>query len=440
MSMLPFRNRDAAAAELADALHRYRGTHPLVLAIPRGGVPLGRVLADALEGDLDVVLVRKLGAPDNPELAIGAVDEHGHVTLDADARWTGADDAYIAEETARQRAVIAARRQAYAADHAPTPVRGRTVIVVDDGLATGATMRAALHAVREQHPACLVCAVPVAASDSLAAVMPLADDVVCLATPEPFHAVGLYYRDFAPVEDDEVMRLLGARVERAQGSARHVVIPVARGTVEGDLTLPRAPRGLVVFVHGSGSSRTSPRNRAVADALNARGIATLLFDLLTPGEDLAPEARFDIALLAERLATVLEWVADQPALAALPLGLFGASTGAAAAIRVAAHAGTGIAAVVSRGGRPDLAGEDALVALGVPTLLIVGGADQEVLALHRDAIALMGDVASLEVIPRATHLFPEPGALEAVAEDAGDWFLRHFAAYRHAAKPRHRRG
>ena len=439
MTMLPFRDREAAAAALADALHHYRGTHPLVLAIPRGGVPLGRVVADALGGELDVVLVRKLGAPHNPELAIGAVDALGHVVLDPDARLTGADDAYIADETARQRAVIAARRRAYAADHAPIAVPGRTVIVVDDGLATGATMRAALLAVRAQHPAQLVCAVPVAARDSLEAVTRLADDVVCLATPEPFHAVGLYYRDFPSVEDDEVMRVLGAPGKRARAVARHVVIPVERGEVEGDLTVPPSPRGLVVFVHGSGSSRGSPRNRAVADALNARGIATLLFDLLTPGEDADPEARFDIALLTQRLGTVLEWVGEQPALATLALGLFGASTGAAAAIRVAAHTGTGIAAVVSRGGRPDLAGEDALAALGVPTLLLVGGADQEVLALHREAIALMGDAATLEVIPRATHLFPEPGALEAVASEAGEWFLRHFEARRHAAKPRHRR-
>ena len=443
MPMLPFRDRVAAAPPLAAALAHYRGTHPLVLAIPRGGVPLGRIVADALDGELDVVLVRKLGAPRDPELAIGAIDEQGRVLLDPDARWTGADEAYIARESARQRAVIAARREAYAAGHAPVPIAGRTVIVVDDGLATGATMRAALQAVRAQRPARLVCAVPVAARDSLDAITPLVDEVVCLATPQPFHAVGLYYRDFPAVEDDEVMRLLdtSSSVHRAQTPAhRHrVAVPVEQGAVEGDLVVPDAAAGLVVFVHGSGSSRASPRNRAVAEALQARGMATLLFDLLTPDEDADPEARFDIDLLSRRLATVLAWVREERGVAALPLGLFGASTGAAAAIRVAAHAGTGIAAVVSRGGRPDLAGEAALASLRVPTLLLVGGADREVLALHREAMAMAGEAAELVVIPRATHLFPEPGALDAVATEAGDWFLRHFEASRLAAQRRSRR-
>jgi predicted phosphoribosyltransferase len=186
----------------------YGDSRPVVLAIPRGGVPIGRVIADALDGDLDVILVRKLGSPGNPEIAIGAVDERGLTMLNAYARWAGVDEAYIDAEAKRQRALIRIRRVRYGSlDRAPE-LEGRTVIVVDDGLATGSTMLAALKAARAQSPARLVCAVPVAARDSLAQVARFADDVVCLATPSPFKAVGRYYLRFGAVIDSQVVGLL----------------------------------------------------------------------------------------------------------------------------------------------------------------------------------------------------------------------------------------
>ncbi|TWI12478.1 phosphoribosyltransferase [Aerolutibacter ruishenii] len=209
MAMLPFRDREDAGHRLAQALAAHAPSRPLVLAIPRGAVPMGRIIADALGGDLDVVLVRKLGAPYNPELAIGAVDEAGQVTpahegiLMADV-----DQAYLDREVARQQAVIRARRQSYCGGVPPMPLAGRTVIVVDDGLATGATMAAALQAARRGGPAHLVCAIPVAARDSLAAITPLADEVVCLARPHPFHAVGAFYDRFESVSDGEVVAAL----------------------------------------------------------------------------------------------------------------------------------------------------------------------------------------------------------------------------------------
>lgn len=190
--------------------------------------------------------------------------------------------------------------------------------------------------------------------------------------------------------------------------------------------MPRDARALVVFVHGSGSSRLSPRNRAVAAALNDRGIATLLFDLLTPAEEADRANVFDIPLLATRLAGAVAWLDGQPLVARLPLGLFGASTGAAAALVAAANLPDRIGAVVSRGGRPDLAG-DALRRVQAPTLLIVGGADAGVIELNEQAMTRLAGPKTLTIVPNASHLFPEPGALESVIDHAARWFERYLA-------------
>ena len=203
-----FADRTDAARQLAAALSTYRGSNPLVLAIPRGGVPIGRIVADALGGELDVVLVRKLGAPFNRELAIGAVDERGAIHLEPHARRARADAAFVEEEASRELGLIRERRHRYRPGRAPIDPAGRTVIVVDDGLATGATMRAALSALRAMHPTRLVCAVPVAAPESLEAVEDLCDEVVCLLAPSDFYAVGQFYDDFLPVRDDDVVALL----------------------------------------------------------------------------------------------------------------------------------------------------------------------------------------------------------------------------------------
>ncbi len=203
-----------------------------------------------------------------------------------------------------------------------------------------------------------------------------------------------------------------------------VLIPAAGIHMEGTLTAPDQARGVVIFAHGSGSSRHSPRNVAVADALASDGrLATLLFDLLTPAEDAEYANRFDIALLADRLGAATDWAAANPRLRRLGIGYFGASTGAAAAL-LAASKRDDIGAVVSRGGRPDLAGS-ALAAVRAPTLLIVGGADTQVLALNREATAAMIAPVEIAIVPGATHLFEEPGALSLVARLAKDWFEQH---------------
>ena len=205
---------------------------------------------------------------------------------------------------------------------------------------------------------------------------------------------------------------------------RDVTVRADSVSLPGTLDLPEQARAVVLFAHGSGSSRHSPRNRHVADRLRETGLGTLLMDLLTPEEDRDPQARFDITLLAERLTGATHWLGGEEATERLPIGHFGASTGAAAALVAAAELPGEVRAVVSRGGRPDLAG-DALARVKAPTLLIVGSLDREVLGMNRQALDRLGGKGSLEVVEGATHLFEEPGALDQVADLAGDWFLQH---------------
>lgn len=205
-----------------------------------------------------------------------------------------------------------------------------------------------------------------------------------------------------------------------------IVVSVGQVSVTGHLTVPQHPMCVVVFAHGSGSSRHSPRNRYVARVLNEAGFATVLLDLLTPDEERDRHNVFDIPLLASRLVNITGWLATQPDTAALPVGYFGASTGAGAALAAAAHPGVKVAAVVSRGGRPDLAG-DLLRHVQSPTLLIVGGRDETVLNLNRQARAVIPVECKIAVVPGATHLFEEAGTLEQVAMLARGWFAGHLS-------------
>jgi len=431
----PFRDRREAGRALAAALEALGEADPVLLALPRGGVPVAAEMAELSGAQLDALLVRKVGAPGNPELGIGAVAEGNVRILDDEAiAALRIADQEVASALGRAEAELAERIARFRDGLPPVDIAGRTVVIVDDGLATGGTAAAAVEAARRLGATRVVVAVPVGAREVCERLRSLADEVICLIVPEPLHAVGHWYDDFTQVADAEVQELLAAPV--AEGPQGSVPLPEAvrvrvgeRIELNGDLTVPTDAIGLVLFAHGSGSSRHSPRNRFVADVMREAGLGTLLFDLLTADEERQRANVFDIDLLQRRLVDVITWLrhelhrlrGSEP----VSLGLFGASTGAAAALAVAARPGTDISAVVSRGGRPDLA-EDALAQVRVPTLLIVGGHDQAVLELNRSAQTRLRGVSELAVVPGASHLFSEPGTLSRAAELARDWFLDHF--------------
>jgi len=417
---MPYRDRTHAGQVLARSLDRHRGADVVVLGLPRGGVPVAAEIARALGAPLDVMVARKVGAPGNPEFGVGAVAPGGVRIVDARSLlMLGLPESALDQTIHDETQEMERRLLLYRGDPRPPDVAGKTVILVDDGLATGVTAHAAIDSLRQQGPARIVLAVPVGAPDVVARLADLVDEVVVPEQPEDLRAVGLWYDDFRQTTDAEVISLLGPRT-------RKVRIPVDGGEMLGDLTLPNGAQGLVVFAHGSGSGRLSPRNRAVARRLNEAGLGTLLLDLLTEDEERAKDLRFDIPLLAGRVGAALAWARAQPDTQGLAFGLFGASTGAAAALVAAAERPADAAAVVSRGGRPDLAGS-ALRRAYAPTLLIVGGADGEVVDLNEEAFEQLPGEKRLEIVPGATHLFEEPGALERVADLAAAWFSDHLA-------------
>lgn len=427
----PFADRADAGRALAEHLSEYRTRQPLIIGLPRGGVVVAAVVARALHADLDIAVVRKIGAPGNPELAIGAVGE-GDVVVKSEELVASLrmQDAEFRRRAAVAADEVRARAQRLRPDRPLAPVEGRLVIIVDDGLATGATAEAAVAIMRAQGAAEVVVAVPVGPPEAIARLLCVADRVVCVDTPSWLGGVGAWYHDFTPVSEDEVARWLrAAQGDDPTGSGAVQVHEVTIRTdhyllLPGTLRVPADPKGIVVFAHGSGSGRMSPRNRFVADRLGVHGLATLLFDLLTEEEERDRANVFDLELLSNRLLAAVLWLNEQDVLGALPLGFFGASTGAGAALWAASELKGRVAAVVSRGGRPDLV-LPVLPDVTAPTLLIVGGADTPVIEMNERALAVIPGVKELVIIPGATHLFEEPGALEQVAELASSWFVRH---------------
>ncbi len=441
---MPFVDRTDAGRRLAEQLEKLRGENVVVVGLPRGGVPVAFEVARALDAPLDVIVVRKLGVPFQPELAMGAIGENGVRVLDTDIIQT----CQITSEEldgieATERTELDRRARRFRGDRPRTPLQGRIALIVDDGVATGSTARAACQVARAQGAEQVILAVPVGAPSAVAALGQEADTVVCLEMPSWFYAVDQWYDDFRQTSDEQVVDLLRRSAERAaapEPAAVGAADPPARDEVEvfagmiplaGHLTIPGDMVGLVVFAHGSGSSRHSPRNRHVARILNDAGLGTLLFDLLTYREEVDRRLVFDIELLAGRLVDATTWLRNQPSCKHTRIGYFGASTGAAAALWAAADSHTDVSAVVSRGGRPDLAAEQ-LHWVRTPTLLIVGSRDHAVLDLNRQAQEHLRCENHLAVVPGATHLFEEPGTLDHAAYLARDWFLTHMAG---AAQP-----
>lgn len=417
-----FRNRADGGHALARVLRKWQGSDAVVLGLPRGGIPVAREVAEALGLPLDVVIARKLGVPFQPELAMGAIGEDGvRVLNDGIVAATKVSQHDIEAVEARERIELARRTRRFRAVRRREPLAGRTAIVVDDGVATGATAAAACAIARAHGAARVVLAAPTAAPSAVERLRGAADEVVVVEAPSDFTAVGQEYEHFEQTTDEEVCQILQAADVPID---RDVTIALPDGRLAGHLTVPAHAIAVVLFAHGSGSSRHSPRNRHVAEVLNRAGLATLLLDLLHPSEEHSRARVFDIDLLSARLTGTVEWAHHQRWLEGLPVCLFGASTGSAAAMITAAKLGPDVCAVVSRGGRPDLA-FGALGEITAPTLLIVGGADDVVLELNRAAHGEMVCESRLAIVHGATHLFEEPGALDEVAMLARDWFMQH---------------
>lgn len=441
-----FINRKEAGRQLSAQLQNYGYSEDvIVLGIPRGGVPVAFEVASALHVPLDIFLSRKLGVPGQEELAFGAIAAgDGRFLDEAIIEAAGISADQVEQITRAAKVKLEDRVRLYRGARPPFRVEGKTVILVDDGIATGASIYAAIHALRQMKPKRLIVATPMAPRSVCDWLRPKVDELVVLYSPRDFYAVGQFYSRFSQVSDEEVVDLLRKAERLFEGDKvtqdcpqrdsprvlrREISIIAGKTTLQGTLSLPKNPRGIVLFAHGSSSGRYSLRNRYVAEVLQTNGLATLLFDLLTREEEsvgrCAAELRFNVTLLAKRLIEVTQWVAREPDIRNLPIGYFGASMGAAASLVAAAQFPDLIAAVVSRGGRPDLAAE-ALAGIGAPTLLIVGGLDEPTLSLNRQALGLLRcKTKQLVIIPGATHLFEEHGALEEVAHVAAQWFVHH---------------
>lgn len=438
---MPFTDRVDAGRRLGAALARLASEDVVVLGLPRGGVPVAFEVAAALNAPFDVLVVRKLGVPFQPELAMGAVGEGGVKVLNERVL---AQADISAEEVAaveqREREVVDRRVGRYRAGRTAVSLTGRTAIVVDDGIATGSTARAACQVARAAGAARVVLAVPVGPANVLDRLGQAADEVVGLETPPAFFAIGGFYRDFSQTSDEEVADLL-ARASTRMGSPgsdpdpdrgprdSDVEVPVGQVVCQGHVCLPAGAGSLVVFAHGSGGSRRSAPDGHVAGVLQAAGIGTLMLDLLTTDEQDDPAASSDIETLARRLSDVTRWLRGRPENEDLSIGYFGSGAGAAAALCAAAIPGSAVNAVVSHAGRPELAGPW-LGRVRAPTLLVVGEHDEPVLELNRRALVKLHCEVSLSVVPAASDLFEEPGTLATVARLARDWFTAHLTSPR----------
>lgn len=424
-----FEDRGEAGRRLAVELMPLREEDPVVVALPLRGAPVAAEVAFGLQAPLDVVVVRPLRAPGERALQIGAVGEGGVRVVDHSlVSGLGVTPAELRRIIDHEAAEVEKQAGRFRRLRPQVPVVGRTAILIDDGLDRVERAAVAARILRRRNARRIVLAVPLAMPAKADEIRADVDEVISLEREDVPRAIADRYKTFPLVSEDDVARLLRAAAQVGE-ARRDIEVAAGRASLPGEMFVPSSPTGVVLFAHGSGSSRLSPRNRAVAATLEWAGFATFLFDLLTDREAFDRQNVFDVDLLGSRLVAATRAVREQTDLGPLPIGFFGASTGAAAALWAATEPGVEAAAIVSRGGRPDLAGAR-LAGVRAPTLLIVGGADTEVLQMNERAQAQLTCPNRLEIVPEATHLFEEPGALERVAELARDWFGAHLSAGR----------
>lgn len=427
LGMRTYWDQEHAGRQLARWLRRYSMAHPVVIALGADSVLVARQVSDRLNCDLDVLVISHVVNLDDTDEVIGAVDEDGVTVIDR-SRCASEGIPEESIELAVRRALTESTRRGLATRGGLQilDLQGRTVIVVDAEVETGLRMSAGILAARRRGASRVIAATPIGRRRAIENLQSVADEVLCPMVRTSGGSAMEAYQHSCSVDDSDVAAILRQAAHREV--AFEVGDPHGRGwQVQGTLTVPRGARGVVVFAHGSGSSRWSPRNQEVATSLNESGFATMLFDLLTEEEGHDRRFIFDIDFLAERLIAVIDWCTRDDRLRDLSMGIFGASTGAAAALIAAARRPDLVRAVVSRGGRPDLAG-DILADVDAPTLLIVGGDDEQVMALNKRSLHSMSGLTRLEVVPDATHLFEEAGALERVSRLAASWFDEFFSA------------
>jgi predicted phosphoribosyltransferase/alpha-beta hydrolase superfamily lysophospholipase len=416
---MTFHDRSDAGKRLAGLLKEQGFENPVVLGIPRGGVPVAAEVAKALAGELAVVVARKLGAPGNPELAIGATTETGASYINmAVAVAAGAGQRYIEAEKTRQIAEAHRREQLFDGHRRP-PVAGRTVIIVDDGIATGATAIAAVRSIKAEGAEHVVLAVPVGPTEMLELLRGEADEVVCLLDDPDFWAVGYYYEDFSQVSDEDVLRTLEKfSAPVAADPTRQVEIERDGLSLAGTLTTPagNGPFSLVIFVHGLGSGKDSPRNLVIASRLVDAGIATLLFDLSGHGES-SPDPRDGVDAYVDDLEAAFAWSLEQDGIDRGRVGIAGSSLGAVVAAKALADRRVGPRTMVLRA--PPLETAD-LRAISVPSLVLIGSRDP--LRRQVEAGAVGRPQLTLSLVEGASHLFEEPGALEEATQRTVEWF------------------
>ncbi|MGC8510024.1 MAG: phosphoribosyltransferase family protein [Acidimicrobiales bacterium] len=417
-----------AGRQLAARLASWRGRDVVVAALPRGGVPVAYEVALSLGAPLEILVVRKIGVPHQPEVAMGALGEDGVVLVHHDVvRAAGVDRERFDDVERRERDELARRVELYRGSRPPADLRGRTVLLVDDGVATGATARVAARVARARGAIAVVLVTPVVAADAVASLREDIDEVIAVIVARGPFAVGQWYQRFDQTTDEEVLDDLGRAARRFArprddepwtGPTEVVDIVTSTARLEGHLSVPDAARTVVLVAHTG--AHEALRDLQVTESLNRRGHATLLLDLLV-GDEARDRTAVDAELLARRLVEATTWVGHRVG-DDVALGYLGAGVGAAAALRAAAGVPPPVAAVVSLGGRVDLAGDHALERLRVPTLLIVGGDDPFAVTLTSAVRRRLTCENRVVIVPGATHLFSEPGAMEQAAELAGDWF------------------